>query len=182
MRYFFKLAENVVVMPLMEQLARHSELWDDDRARTSFKGSPHAQVNDILLRCCNTTTQSLTEAYVDLEAADRVSMDIIRGAKTMALDVMALVRGSRLGRVVVTRLETGRKIAPHKDEGEYSAYYTRYHVVLQGLPGSMFVCGDESVHMRTGEIWWFDASAEHSVINNSKDDRIHMIVDVRIDP
>jgi hypothetical protein len=34
--------------------------------------------------------------------------------------------------------------------------------------------------MAPGEIWWFDNSVEHEVINNSAGDRIHLIVDVRM--
>lgn len=175
MRYFFKLADNVMVLPLMEQVARRHDLWDKDKARTTFEGTPHAQVNDILLRFGKPDGN-------DLEAADLDPMRTLNGAKALALSVMQLVGGSRLGRVVITKLEPGKKILPHADvKGDYSSYYTRYHVVLQGLPGSMFSCGDETVNMLTGSVWWFDAKAEHSLSNNSKDDRIHMLVDVRID-
>jgi hypothetical protein len=33
--------------------------------------------------------------------------------------------------------------------------------------------------MRTGEVWWFNNAIEHEVVNNSADDRIHLIVDIR---
>jgi len=52
--------------------------------------------------------------------------------------------------------------------------------VLQGLPGSLYKCGDETVEMLTGEIWWFDAHSTHEVLNNSAGDRVHLLVDVRI--
>lgn len=176
MRYFFKLAENVMVMPLMEQLARHPELWNEDKTRTTFEGTPHGAADDVLLRFGAANGD-------DLEAVDRARMQTLRGVKQLALNIMQLVNGSRLGRVIVTRLEPGKKILPHADvKGAYSSYYTRYHVVLQGLPGSLFSCGDETVNMRTGDVWWFDAKAEHSVSNNSADDRVHLLVDVRIDP
>lgn len=176
MRYFHRLAENVMVMPLVHQLARQPELWNADNARTTFEGTPHAQVDDILLRFGARDGDGL-------EAADGEPMAKLRGAKEMALSVMGLVGGVRLGRVVITRLASGKKILPHADtKGAYATYYTRYHVVLQGLPGSIFNCGDEAVNMRTGEIWWFQAHAEHSLSNNSADDRLHMLIDVRIDP
>lgn len=176
MRYFYKVTSGVMVLPLMESLARQSELWNTDKTRTEFEGTPHGSVDDVLLRFGSPDGD-------DLEAVNLPPMVAIRGARDMAHDVMTLVRGSRLGRVVVTRLPPGGKILPHADVvGAYSSYYTRYHVVLQGLPGSMFRCGDETVNMFTGDIYWFDASAEHELYNNSKDDRVHMLVDVRIDP
>ena len=55
----------------------------------------------------------------------------------------------------------------------------RFHVVLHGLPGSLYKCGDEVVCMRTGEVWWFQHREVHSVENNSSDTRIHLLVDLR---
>lgn len=180
MRYFFKLAENVPVLPIMAALARQPELWNQDGLRKDFENSPHTQVDDILLRFGG-INKGLSVGD-NLEAVDNPAMLKLPNVKKLVLDTMQLVGGSRLGRVIITRLEPGKKIAPHSDIlGEYANYYTRYHLVLQGLPGSMFNCGDETVNMKTGELWWFDAHAEHSVINNSADDRVHMLIDVRVD-
>jgi len=33
--------------------------------------------------------------------------------------------------------------------------------------------------MRPGELWWFENAIEHEVTNNSANDRIHMIIDLR---
>lgn len=175
MRYFHKVAENVGVMPLMHALMLQPGLWDEDMLRTTFEGSPHKAVSDILLRFGKPDGD-------DLMAQDRPCMQKLPMAKPLALDLMRGVGGSQLGRMVITRLEPGKKILPHKDvKGAYCDFYSRYHVVLQGLPGSLFTCGDETVNMRSGEIWWFDAKSEHMVDNNSADDRIHLLVDVRID-
>ncbi len=175
MRYFYRLAENANVLPIMAALSRQPDLWNADNCRREFEGTPHAATSDILLRFGSKDGN-------DLEAVDAPVMAKLPGVKNHALTVMGLVGGSRLGRVIITRLEPGKKILPHKDtEGAYSKYYTRYHLVLQGLPGSLFNCGDETVQMQTGELWWFNAAAEHSVINNSRDDRIHCLIDVRVD-
>lgn len=182
MHYFFRLAEGVRVLPLMAAIARQPELWNHDDCRREFAETPHAATDDILLRF--TTPEGRLQSHANsLEAIDTTSMQKLPDVKSELLNVMRLVNGSRLGRAIVTRLGPGKKILPHKDViGEYSKYYTRYHLVLQSMPGSLFTCGDETVQMLTGELWWFDAAAEHSVINNSKDDRIHMLIDVRIDP
>ena len=176
MRYFHKLTENVPVLPIMAALARQPELWDQDNSRKEFDNSPHTQVSDILLRFG-------AKDGDQLEAWDSPLIHKLPGLKKLCLDTMGLVGGSRLGRVIITRVEPGSVIAPHADVlGEYSQYYSRYHLALQGMPGSMFTCGDETVQMLTGELWWFNAHAQHSVKNNSRDDRIHLLIDVRIDP
>lgn len=176
MRYFFCLAQGIRVLPLMAAIARQPGLWNMDNCRREFEETPHSAAEDILLRFG-------AKDGDDLEAVDISAMQKLPDVKSEILNIMRVVNGSRLGRVIVTKLGPGKKILPHRDVlGEYSKYYTRYHLVLQGMPGSLFTCGDETVQMLTGELWWFDASAEHSVINNSKDDRIHMLIDVRIDP
>lgn len=175
MQGFYRLAEGVIVLPLMNSIMTQPELWDKDKARTTFEGTAHAQVHDILLRFGKMDGD-------DLIAADRPEMQRIAGAKMMALNIMNLVSGSQLGRVIITKLEPGKKILPHADvKGAYAAFYSRYCVVLQGLPGSLYRVADETVNMRTGEVWWADVSKEHEVMNNSSDDRIHMLIDLRLD-
>lgn len=177
MRYFYRLTEGVQVLPIMAAVARQPGLWNEDKLRKTFEQSPHTQVDDVLLRFSTSDNPGN-----DLEAVDRGPMSKIP-CKAEILNIMRLVGGSRLGRVIITRLEPGKKILPHADTlGDYAKYYTRYHLVLQGMPGSLFSCGDETVCMQTGELWWFSAQDEHSVQNNSKDDRVHMLIDVRIDP
>jgi hypothetical protein len=92
---------------------------------------------------------------------------------------MAYVHGERLGRVMINKIAPGGVIYPHADTPEHAEYYSRFHIVLQSQPGVVFRAGDEQVYMATGEVWWFDNKQEHEVINNSADDRIHMIVDIR---
>lgn len=181
MRYFYKLTEGIQVLPFMAALARQPGLWNADPLRQKFENSPHTQVDDVLLRFGK--IEEGVSIGDNLEAVDQPALAKLPNVKKLLLDTMRLVDGTRLGRVIVTRLEPGKKISPHADVlGDYSKYYTRFHLVLQGLPGSLFNCGNETVNMLTGELWWFDASAEHSVINNSRDDRVHMLIDVRIDP
>jgi len=176
MRYFYRLADGLRVLPMMAAIARQPELWNADNCRREFENTPHMSADDILLRFGSKDGDSL-------EAMDTPAMAKVFGAKEEVLNIMRVVSGVRLGRVLITRLEPGKKILPHADtQGEYAKYYTRYHMVLQGFPGSLFTCGDETVCMQTGELWWFSAHDEHSVINNSKDDRVHMLIDVRQDP
>jgi hypothetical protein len=175
MRYFHRLAENIpAVLPIMHAVMRQPELWNTDKTRTGIPNGPHGQASDIILRFGERDLGSL-------QAWDREAMKCVPGAKTLALDIMRIVGGSQLGRVMITKLEPGKKIAAHADEGAYAKFYNRYHVILQGMPGSLFTCGDETVNMLTGECWWVDRRVVHSLANNSKDDRVHMIVDARVD-
>jgi hypothetical protein len=107
-------------------------------------------------------------------------------ARALVMTLMVMVQGERLGRALVSRLPPGNRILPHKDIGgdltkyyDNEPYYSRFHLCVQGLPGSLFRCEEEEVCMRTGEAWFFRNDLEHEVINNSADDRIHIVADIR---
>jgi len=95
------------------------------------------------------------------------------------MNLMARVGGERLGRVMINKISPGGRIFPHCDTPAHVEYYRRFHIVLQSYVGNVFRAGKESVYMRAGEAWWFDNGQEHEVINNSTDDRINMVVDIR---
>jgi len=83
-----------------------------------------------------------------------------------------------LSRARIVRLPPGGKVYPHIDRGEYYRQRDRYHLVFVTAPGNLLTCEDESVHMKTGELWWFENKREHSAENASDVDRIHFIFDL----
>lgn len=183
MRNFHKIAENVAVLPLAHALARNFELWNANRFRTEFPNTPHVDVDDIWLRFsdpkkCTTTS----EVIGDDKPIWHPAAKLLPEAKPIIVDLMRGVNAYELGRVLITRIPPGGRILPHSDAaGAYvnMGDIARYHVVLQGLPGSLFHCGDETVCMRTGEVWWFRADLVHAVENGSAADRVHLLVDLR---
>lgn len=175
MKNFYRLAEGVDVVPIMHALMRH-DLWNHNRLRTTHPGTPHTEVDDIWLRFND--LKDLSNVMDEHESVNYPAF-LSLPCRGIVFDLMRRVEGERLGRVLITRLKPGGHIAAHVDSGDHAAYYQRHHIVLQGLPGSLFRCGDETVNMRTGECWWFDNAVEHEVWNNSADDRVHMIVDIK---
>lgn len=184
MRFFHKHAEGLNVQPIVQQLVRNPDLWNADRFRTTFHDTPFAEVDDILLRFSD-TSKCLTDgpAMGDMTPIWLPPSKVLSTVKPLVLALMASVNAYELGRLIISRVRPGGKILAHADkDAEYvdTCDRARYHVVLQGLPGSLYHCAYETVCMRTGEVWWFNAHEVHSVENNSADDRIHLMVDVRI--
>jgi hypothetical protein len=179
MRNFLKLAEGLDVMPLIHAIQRQPELWNQNELRRTHLGSAHAQVDDIWLRF-NEVKQDKVEAVIDEhESVFYPAWFKLPQAHIMIFDLMRRVEGIRLGRVLITRLAPGKTITPHVDGGTHAEYYERYHIILQNHPGSIFRAGDEALCMKAGDCWWFDNGKEHEVINNSADDRLTLIIDVR---
>lgn len=188
MRNFQKIM-SLQVGDLLHAVQRQPELWNAQKLRTSHPMTPHKEVDDIWIRFNDLReVEKHKEAGHDAAAIAAVideheniwqpATAQLPSARLLALQLFSAVQGDRLGRVLITRLRPGGRIDPHVDGGAHAAYYDRYHIVLQSLAGSIFMCGEEVVSMNAGEVWWFDNKVTHSVVNNSTDDRLHLIVDI----
>lgn len=186
MRNFQKVGD-IPTMPLLHQVVRNPQLWNENRFRTEFPNTPHVDVDDIWLRFSDPKTCTTTSNVIgDDRPIWYPAANVLTAAKPLVLQLMGAVGGYELGRLLISRIKPGGVILPHRDDaGEYVHMkdISRYHVCLQGLPGSLYHCGEkgeeETVNMQTGEVWWFNAHKLHSVVNNSADDRIHLLVDIK---
>jgi hypothetical protein len=172
---FFRLAKGVNVAPLLVAISRQPELWDQNTLRTKHPQTAHSAVSDIWLMF-NEVGKDVAN---DLIVRPYPAFEKLPQAREIIFDLMRLVQGVTLGRVIITKLPPGKKIAPHVDGGAPATYFTRYQVALQSLPGALFTIADETVQFESGDVWMINNKKEHSVINNSRDDRIVMIVDIR---
>lgn len=183
MRNFLKIAEGIDVMPLLHAVQRQPELWNQETLRTTHESTPHKEVEDILLRFNDLemykNTKDAASILDEHESICYQGWYRLPQVQPIVFDLMRRIEGVRLGRVLITRLAPGKRIYPHTDGGSHADYFDRYHVSLQNNPGSLFRAGNDTVCMRPGECWWFDNAKEHEVINNSIDDRLTLIIDVR---
>ena len=186
MKNFQQITAGIDIMPLLLAIKRRPDLWKADTYLRDYPQGPFAQIESIMLRFPEKAVLE-TEAelkdhlskYDQHESIDHPAYAVLPEARRLVMGVMARVDGERLGRVMINKIAPGGVIYPHADTPAHTAYYSRFHLVLQSQSGVVFRAGDESTYMATGELWWFDNSQVHEVINNSADDRIHMIIDVR---
>lgn len=161
--------------PIMHGLALNPDLWNENSIRTKHPGTAHSDIEDIFLMF-NDISGDVVD---DIQVIPFRAWGILFPMRRLILDVMARVSGVQLGRCIITKLKPGGSIKPHVDEGAPATFYNRYQIVLQSLPGAIFHIGDESVTFQSGEVWLINNRETHSVVNNSYDDRIVCIVDIR---
>jgi hypothetical protein len=76
------------------------------------------------------------------------------------------------------RLAPGSIIKEHRDRGAgYQFGNFRLHIVIRTHEAVSFVVDGGEVPMKTGECWYADFDRPHSVVNNSREDRVHLIMD-----
>jgi len=179
LRHFQKIAEGVDVIPILNALSAREELWNENDLRSTHPASPHGAVDDIWVFF---NDPSNAEAVVnDLDVVSYRGWRELPQLRPLVFDIMRRVEAVKLGRVIITRLPPGKEIPPHIDQGAPATYFTRYMLALQCLPGAIFTIESEVVNFRMGEWWMIDNRTEHSVVNNSADDRIVLIVDLRLE-
>ncbi len=189
MRNFMKLGDNAAVAPLLLALHRFEKsqgIWKADTYLRDYPQGPFGDTESVILRFPPRSVHETEEAlrrheqnFDQHENVDQPVFKLLPEARPLVFGLMAAVQGERLGRVIINKLRPGGVIYPHKDTPAHAEYWDRHHIVLQSQPGVIFRAGSEKVYMAPGEIWWFDNSVEHEVINNSADDRIHMVIDIR---
>lgn len=160
---------------LVAALHAKPHLWNRNTLRRDT--AELCECDDIWLRF--PTEAACLKGLGEFECENYPAFAELPQARSIIFGLMRQVEGERLGPVMITRLGPGKRIYPHDDGEAHTSYYRRYQIALHSLPGVMFRAGDEVVSMQTGDIWWFDNSIEHEVVNNSSDDRLAMIVDIR---
>lgn len=83
-----------------------------------------------------------------------------------------------LGRSRLMRLAGGAEVAMHVDFNYHWYSRVRIHIPVITNPGVTFFCADQQVHMKAGESWIFNSWRRHRVINDSNQDRIHLVIDL----
>jgi len=167
--------------PLLNQLLRQPQLWKADTYLRDYPQGPFGDTETVFVRFPPASVSELERSSRDSHECVWMDGSIhLPAARPLIFDLMARVQGERLGRVMINKLRAGGRIYPHADTPAHAAYWERYHFVLTALPGVDFRCGDEHFALRPGLVFWFQNLLEHEVINNSADDRIHMICDIRL--
>lgn len=168
MRNFRQIACRLGVGGLLEALEAAPDLWDQFPIRTQEPDGANADVSDILVFFHHSDDSPI----IPYPAWHRLPQ-----LRPLIFDLMRVVEGVELGRVVIAKLAPGKTIRPHVDGGVEG--FSRYQIALQSDAGCLFRAGDETAEFREGEAWWFRNDLEHEVVNGSDADRIVVIVDIR---
>lgn len=178
----FKLIAQFEVQAALEEVVRNPWLWDAIKDRQEHPDSPHLDTKAIFLRWCE--DQSPAAVFEDNPTINYPALKELPQTWALLARVCAQLQPKAVGRAMLTVLRRdGGAILRHVDEGAYAERYTRFHLPLATGEGCQFYgetasdCG-EFVHMRKGELWWFDHRRPHWVFNGSTTHRLHLIVDL----
>jgi len=173
---FDKYLEGLETAPLFNYLKANKQLWKVNEKRQSFEGTPHKDTETIFLRGPLEFTRDGYQEQLEAYDYDNPAK-LIKLVSTILRPCLEVLEITKLGYVLIVNLKAGGLIDEHTDEGLYAQFYDRFHIPIFSEEGNEFTCGDETVHMKAGELWMFNHREPHSVVNNSTKDRIHLIFD-----
>ena len=175
---FLLITTGLDTLPLLHSISCQPWLWDEDTVRTTHPGSVHKDVSDILAFF---QPSGAFDAMRDgHECLPRKAWWALPELRPLVFGLMGRIQGTRLGRVIITRLPAGGIIPPHIDAASQTSYYRRMQITLCSPPECLFVVGDEQLSLTPGSCWWIDNSKEHAVYNEGITDRQAVIVDIHV--
>lgn len=186
MRNFLKICDGINVEPLNFLLKQKPELWNARTLRKDDPASPHVAMSDIWVRYNDDSEAKRTGDYSKFNEQHYPvwypSINDLSMIKPMALGLMAKMGASHLGGILITKIPPGGVIEPHVDSNWHAKFYNcKLYIPLQSNPKCYNRCEDEIVIMDAGECWYFNNNVEHEVRNNGLDDRITLIICMRIE-
>ena len=185
MNNFGRIDYAVDIGLLLEQIQANPQLWNQNPERRNGGDSPHAEMSDIWLRFRPKDELLEYEHYVEPHIpAWYPSRRLLTEVERISLDLMAHFRAVQLGGILITKIPPGCSIKPHDDRGRWHPEFfnTKIYIPLQSNDGCVNICEEDSVNMKTGEVWTFDNLKVHSVENNGTTDRITLIISLRTEP
>ena len=162
---------------LLSQIESHPGVWN--RHKTRLYGA-HSKVSDIWCRYNAWDNFKDRETFNGPhESVWYPASDEIPAVKSLCADVMGFVDGIELGGVLITMIPADSGVDPHIDGGWHAQYYEKFAVQLKSTPEQAFCFKDSHLSAVPGELYTFDNSKLHWVVNPSKEDRMTLIICIR---
>jgi hypothetical protein len=168
------VASGFDVAPLRAVL-KDASLWDWNRARTQSPESPHFGCSDIWARYAPPSEYGINGPHTSVWY-EMFGPYLLYPLKMLALDIMDMTGGKELGGVLVTRIPPHGVVKPHKDSGWHAEYYNaKFGLSIEANEHQAFCFDDCHLVTKPGDLFLFDNSKVHWVLNNSNHDRITAI-------
>lgn len=160
-----------------EVLCLNENLWKEHYNKMNFEGdwqvlplrSINGDMNNII--SIHSSSSSNVLDYKDTELLNRCP----------ALQSVIHFFECEKTSVRLMNLKTGAIIKEHMDhEMSYEEGEVRFHIPVFTNTGVHFMLDDERVIMQEGECWYLNLSLKHSVSNQGKSDRVHLVIDCKV--
>ena len=169
----FKYHKNYNIEEIKKEILKLEKKWLEDTSRQeSFP--VHKE----------TTTVFLTDYASDWDLGDSYMMSIREPESKLWKLVEPIIRdlekihNGKVGRAIFPKLSAYKDIDGHVDGGNYLDVSRRHHIPIVTNNGVFFNIDNGILNMFEGECWEINNMRYHKVINQSDQDRIHLVIDI----
>ncbi len=144
---------------------------------SEYRESPSLYVNPKKLFVLDLIQPKRTEK--DEDPIEFIFTDSLKKCPYFQEILQTIDSGKELYRIHLFKAD-GR-ITRHIDQGRgISSGYIRVHVPIQTNDQVIFTIDDEQINMQEGECWAVDVNSPHAVNNLGQKDRIHLMIDCKL--
>jgi len=145
--------------------------WSEYKGRKNTMGQASYHTETIPLKYSPHSSDYSPEKHKHYE---QFSSDITKICEIVGGSIGQVSENSSM----LTRMNPGGIIKPHKDHGVVHRNTHRIHIPILTNSLCFFTVGGISMNLKPGEIWVIDnTNRVHKVNNNGTTHRIHMIID-----
>lgn len=176
MKKLHLLGTGISISHLLWELQSHPELWNTNTLRTAPEDSPHHGLSDIWARYAAKTS----DPYLPHESVWYPTVTAaLPSLQPLCETLVSAVGGTALGGVLLTRIPPNGTCRPHIDNGWHARHYEKFAVQVQSSPRQTFHVEELMLETKPGDLYTFDNSHLHWVLNPTPYDRITLIICIK---
>jgi Aspartyl/Asparaginyl beta-hydroxylase len=150
-------------------------VWIEHFVKQNFSGN----WSIIPLRACAGTTHPIQMISYQPDCKEYVNTEYLETCdyfKEVLSNFKCYLQNVRL-----MKLSAGSEIKEHSDlDLDFESGKARLHIPIKTNNKVKFYLNDNRVKMNEGECWYLRLSNPHRVINSSKEDRVHLVIDALV--
>jgi|688.fasta_scaffold432349_2 hypothetical protein len=169
----YKYHKNYDVQAIKNEVFKLEEEWFKDTSRQDFF-DVHKETTTVFL----TDSGSTWEPYEPYAGSIREPESLLYRLVEPIIKDLEQLHNGKVGKAILTKLKAGKKVNGHTDRGNYLDISRRNHIPITTNNKVFFAIGEGLLNMYEGECWEINNMQYHEVINDSEEDRIHLIIDI----
>jgi Aspartyl/Asparaginyl beta-hydroxylase len=172
------IGQGYEVSELVEQL-QNPHVWDLYPAR---RYGPHSKLSDCWCRfnAWEHYDPEHPERFVEEhESVWYPVIDQLPALKPLVFSILTRIGAIKLAGVLITRIPAREICKPHKDRGWHALQHEKIALSLQANERQAFCFEEKELRTRPGDLFTFDNSRMHWVVNDSDEPRMTLIMNVR---
>jgi len=172
----FKMFKKYEVKNIHDHVILFTKEWEIDTSRQNVKyddrRNPHLYTNTYVIQ-----DHPLDWKFGSSPSPVVKDMFLLKMIDNIVKDLEDFNVG-KAARILLIKLNSESDVATHVDGGEYLSTVRRYHIPIITNENVFYIVNDEKINMKQGECWEINNFKPHSVLNNSKQDRVHLLIDI----